>query len=146
MRVFGHGKLTRPEGCVVSKNDEVFVSNTIMSYPFRVFSEIVVFSTQGKFLRSFGGGWLVDPAGIALSRTEDVLICDTSTCRILAFRPDGTLLWTYHTDYTNARYIHEKAEEASVQQVSLRPQWICVGDDGKMYIAGDTSHILVLAI
>lgn len=61
--------------------------------------QVVVFSTQGKFLRQFGlpgtqPGGLDHPNGLEVDTRGHVYVSDSNNNRVTAFSADGKVLWT----------------------------------------------------
>lgn len=71
----------------VDSKDNVFVFN-------RGGHPVIVFDSEGKFLRSWGDGMFTSPHGITIGPDDSVYCVDNAEHTIRKFTPDGTLLMT----------------------------------------------------
>jgi DNA-binding beta-propeller fold protein YncE len=88
-----------PTGVAVAKNGDIFVSD---GHSGNTNARVVVFSRDGKFLRTFGRkgsgpGEFGEPHAIALDSQERVLVADRSNGRIEVFDREGRFLDQWNT-------------------------------------------------
>lgn len=83
------GQFRKPRAIVTDKDDHHFIVD------FR--AKIQVFTTDGKFLRSWATPIheIGRPSGLGLDRQGNLLVADSHYHRILVYRPEGTLLHSF---------------------------------------------------
>ena len=76
---FGH-----PTFICIDSNDIIYVTDKIKH-------QVMVFTTEGKFLRSFvrrlGGKLVLDPRGLAADKSGNIYVCDHGSNEVLVSRP-----------------------------------------------------------
>jgi len=73
--------------CAVDSNDNVFVFN-------RGGHPVIVFDSEGNFIKSWGDGVFSTPHGITIGPDDSVYCVDTVDNNLRKFTPDGELLMT----------------------------------------------------
>ncbi len=97
---FGEEPDTMPDGWKFGRVSAVAVDRTGNVYVFHRGNKadsIVVFSPQGKYLRSWGKGLFANPHGIRIAKDGNVWVTDTNLHMVMEFTPEGKLLRTWGT-------------------------------------------------
>jgi DNA-binding beta-propeller fold protein YncE len=89
--------------------------------------QVVVFTTQGDFVRQFGRpgtepGSLDHPNGIAVGDDGTVYVSDSNHARVTAFTPEGEAKWNFGT-------IPEGMDDKSAREIELPRGITVLGDD-----------------
>ena len=95
---FGEEPETMPEGMKFGRVSAVTTDNEGNVYVFKrdpKTDQIVVFNSQGKFLRSWGKGMFTRPHGLRVDRDQNVWALDDSGNHITKFTLDGKVLQTF---------------------------------------------------
>jgi sugar lactone lactonase YvrE len=95
---FGEEPETMPEGMKFGRVSAVTTDNEGNVYVFKrdaKTDQLVVFSPQGKYLRSWGKGMFTRPHGLRIDRDQNVWALDDSGNQIFKFTRDGKLLQTW---------------------------------------------------
>jgi len=117
---------------IAVKNGKVYVCN-----PYQV----VVFDTNGKFIRDFGmpgsgDGQFDRPNGIDVGKDGTIYVADSNNLRLQAFTPEGKFKWTF------GKKVGMNNNDG--REFGL-PRNISVGPDGNIYIA-DAFHFNIKVI
>src|SRR5260370_20941076 len=125
---WSHGDVA---GVATDSRDRVYVFN-------RSEHPVIVYDTDGQFLRSWGEGVFTRPHGITIH--QDVVYCaDDTDHTVRAFSPDGKLMWTLGTlnEPSDTGYSPEgRANLASIKRGAgpfNRPTRLAVAPPGEMY-------------
>ena len=90
----------------------------------RIDPQVVVFSPDGKYLRSWGSGVLADPHGIFVTADDRVLVVDRGGHQVLGFDAEGELLFTLG-----------ERERPRLQAPFNHPTDVAVAPNGDMYVS-----------
>ena len=85
---WGKGMLSNPESIAISRQDNVFVSDSDAGV-------IKVYDYYGSFLYDIGTDFLSEPAGICVDELGNIFIADRGLDKIFAFNNQGHLLLQY---------------------------------------------------
>jgi DNA-binding beta-propeller fold protein YncE len=122
-----------PEGVTVDVVSQVAVdSNDNVYVAQRVDPPIVVFGSDGEYLRSWGTGVIADAHGIAITPDDLVLVVDRDAHQVLGFTPVGEL----HIELG-------ERHSPSFQQPFNHPCDIAVASDGEFYICDGYANSVV---
>jgi hypothetical protein len=95
---FGEEPESMPEGMKFGRVSAVTTDNEGNVYVFKrdpKTDQLVVFSPQGKYLRSWGKGMFTRPHGLRIDRDQNVWALDDAGHQIFKFTRDGKLLQTW---------------------------------------------------
>ena len=95
---FGEEPETMPEGMKFGRVSAVTTDNENNVYVFKrdaKTDQLVVFNSQGKYLRSWGKGMFTRPHGLRVDRDQNVWAIDDAGNQIFKFTRDGKLLQTW---------------------------------------------------
>ena len=95
---FGEEPETMPEGMKFGRVSAVTTDNDGNVYVFKRDArtdQLVVFSPQGKFLRSWGKGMFTRPHGLRIDRDQNVWALDDAGHQVHKFSRDGKLLQSW---------------------------------------------------
>jgi NHL repeat len=127
---WSHGDVA---GVATDSHDRVYVFN-------RSDHPVIVYTSDGEFIRSWGEGVFTRPHGITIH--EDVVYCADDTDHTLrGFSLDGTLLWTLGTlnQPSDTGYSPEgRANLASIKRGAgpfNRPTRLAVAANGDLYVS-----------
>jgi len=85
--------------------------------------QVLKLDARGRLLGMIGKGDLQHPSYLAYSKEQDRLyVSDSRACRILVYRPDGTLVRSFGGRGTGAGELYS-------------PQGVAVDDQGRIYVA-----------
>lgn len=89
----GKGRLLQPVQIAISPDDKIYVSDSQAN-------KIIVFDYFGNYLTEIGSNFLKEPQGIFFSTMKVLFVADQGNKRIVAFKPEGTLVatWSKITD------------------------------------------------
>ena len=113
-QVIGEGVLNNPHGVIISKNNQVLVTDCGNNC-------IHVFTLFGQYEGKFGKEQINYPRSIATDEEGFVLVTDTESHRVLVYNQHGTSVHHFGTKGTgNAQFIN--------------PRGVSVGPDSSVYI------------
>jgi peptidylamidoglycolate lyase len=125
---FGEEPETMPEGMKFGRVSGVTTDNEGNVYVFKRDArtdQLVVFSSQGKYLRSWGKGMFTRPHGLRIDRDQNVWALDDAGHQIFKFTRDGKLLQTWGV----------KGTPGNDAQTFNRPTDIAWDSQGNAYIS-----------
>ena len=111
-------KFTQVAGVAVDSQDRVFVFN-------RGEHPVVIFSRDGKFLKSWGEGTFTTAHGIYMGPDDSVYLVDTGDHTVRKFTADGKLLMTLGT----------KDQPGENGRPFDRPTGVALSPSGEIYVS-----------
>lgn len=109
----------------VDSNDNVYVAQ-------RIDPPVVVFDSEGSYLRSWGTGVIADAHGISITSDDLVLVVDRDAHQVLGFSPEGELQLE----------IGER-HAPRFQQPFNHPCDVAVAGDGEIYVCDGYANSVV---
>jgi len=124
---FGEEPDTMPEGWKFGRVSAVAVDSAGNVYVFHRGNKadpVVVFSPDGKYLRSWGKGIFANPHGIRIDRQDHVWVTDTNLHMVMEFTSDGRLLRSWGT----------KGKPGATQDTFNRPTDVAFLPNGDFFV------------
>ena len=125
---FGLEPNTMPEGWGFGRVSAVATDSNNQVFVFHrgdVADPIVVFDSEGNYLRSFGRGMFNNEHGLRIDRHDNVWVTDNGDHQVLKFSNDGELLMT----------LGIKGEAGTTDETFDRPADISFGLNDELYVA-----------
>ena len=125
---FGLEPATMPEGWDFGVVSAVATDSTNHVFVFqrnKVADPIIVFDSDGDYVRSFGRGMFGNEPGLRIDRHDNVWVTDNSDHQVMKFSNDGELLMT----------LGIKGQAGTTDETFDRPADIAFGLNDELYVA-----------
>jgi peptidylglycine monooxygenase len=124
---------TLPKGMRLGRISKIAASPGGEVYVFqRIDPPVVVFDREGRHLRSWGQGMIADGHGIIVTDDERVLLVDRGGHQVMAFTPEGELLFTIGQRH-HPRY----------QAPFNHPTDVAIAPNGDLYVSDGYGNSMV---